>query len=424
MRAKEFLLEYNRNTMVKMMGKQLFKAFAQGDDIRLANQPQFKTPDRTFDSKKMIDYVLSALEQADPTQNKIYTPWLAREYVKGNIKRLEDASAFATNALLLYDTYKRSRTFPPEYKDIMRISYSQLLNFIRSYDAPPTELKDKGRSTQIYSDNEVRIIVPEDQTAACYYGQGTRWCTAATKGTNYFNHYSRQGKLYILLPTQPNDEGEKYQLHFETDQYMDKNDDPIDIGWLLNTRFPSTLPFFLKNEPELKTFVIFSDNEILEKIGKQIHEFAMDHVNEIVMEWEADDGSFRDWQTEQAIEKGYVDEEGNIDWDSVYEDDSINNYSDYNYEVKDFYKQMDRALSISPAEMRDMAAGMQDYLDDGPLKITELETIYEPELEETFGSSRGRGSNDYGMGSWIMEHLQVQKDGTVKYWPGSKLTQS
>lgn len=424
MRAKEFLLEYNRNTMVKMMGNQLFKAFAQGDDIRLANQPQFKTPNRTFDSKKMIDYVLSTLEQADPTQNKIYTPWLAREYIKRNIKRLEDASAFATNALSLYDTYKRSRAFPPEYKDIMRISYNQLINFIRSYDAPPTELKDKGRSTQIYSDSEVRIVVPEDQTAACYYGQGTRWCTAATKGTNYFNHYARQGKLYILLPTQPNDEGEKYQLHFETDQYMDKNDDPIDIGWLLNTRFPSTLPFFLKNEPELKTFVIFSDNEILAKIGKQIHEFAMDHVNEIVMEWETDDGSFRDWQTEQAIEKGYVDEEGNIDWDSVHEDDSINNYSDYNYEVKDFYKQMDRALNISPAEMRDMAAGMQDYLDDGPLKITELETIYEPELEETFGTTRGRGSNDYGIGTWIMEHLQVQKDGTVKYWPGSKFTQS
>jgi len=420
MRAREFLLEYNRNTMVKMLGNQLFKAFAQGDDIRLANQPQFKTPNRTFDSKKMIDYVLSVLEQADPTQNKIYTPWLAREYVKGNIKRLEDASAFATNALSLYDTYKRSRAFPPEYKDIMRISYNQLLNFIRSYDAPPTELKDKGRSTQIYSDSEVRIIIPEDQTAACYYGQGTRWCTAATKGTNYFNQYSRQGKLYILLPTHPNDEGEKYQLHFETDQYMDKEDDPVDIGWLLQTRFPSTLPFFLKNEPELKTFVIFSDNEILEKIGKQIHEFAMDHVNEIVMEWETDDGSFRDWQTEQAIEKGYVDEEGNIDWDSVHEDDSINNYSDYNYEVKDFYKQMDRALRISPAEMRDMAAGMQDYLDGGPLKITELDTIYEPELEETFGTTRGRGSNDYGIGSWIMEHLQVQKDGTVKYWSGSK----
>jgi hypothetical protein len=424
MRAREFLIEYNRNTMVRMMGKQLLKSFAQGNDIRLANQPQFRTPENTYDTNKMVDFVLATLEQADPTPTKVYTPWLAREYVKQNIKRLEDASAHATPALSLYDTYKRSGAFPAEYKDIMRISYNQLLNFIRSYDAPPTELKDKGRSTQVYSDSEVRVIVPEDQTAACYYGQGTRWCTAATRGTNYFNQYSRQGKLYILLPTNPRDEGEKYQLHFESDQFMDKEDDPVDIGWMLRTRFPSLLPFFLKNEPELKTFVVFSDNAILEKVGKQIHDLAMERVNEIVMDWETDDESFRDWQTEQAIDKGYVDEEGNIDWDLVYEDDSINNYSDYNYEVKDFYKQMDRALSVSPAEMRDMAAGVEQYLDNGPLKITELDSIYETELEETFGRTRGGSSNDYGIGDWIMEHLEVKKDGTVKYWPGSKHTLS
>ena len=423
MRAKEFLIEYNRNTMVKMMGRQLLKSFAQGNDIRLANQPQFRTPENIFDTNKMVDYVLTTLEQADPTSTKIYTPWLAREYVKQHIKRLEDASAHATNALSLYDTYKRSGAFPTEYKDIMRISYNQLLDFIRSYDAPPTELKDKGRSTQVYSDSEVRIIVPEDERAACYYGQGTRWCTAATRGTNYFNQYARQGKLYILLPTNPTDEGEKYQLHFESDQYMDKEDDPVDIGWILQTRFPSVLPFFLKNEPELKTFVIFSDNAILEKIGTQIHDFAMDRVNEIMMDWETDDESFRDWQTEQAINKGYVDAEGNIDWDLVHDDDSINNYSDYNYEVKDFYKQMDGALRISPAQMRDMTAGVEQYLDNGPLKITELDSIYETELEETFGKTR-HGSSDYGIGDWIMEHLQVNKDGTVKFWPGSKHTQS
>ena len=420
MRAREFLIEYNRNTMVRMMGKQLLKSFAQGNDIRLANQPQFRTPENTYDSNKMVDYVLTALEQADPTTTKIYTPWLAREYVKQNIKRLEDASAHATNALSLYDTYKRSGVFPSEYKDIMRISYNQLLTFIRSYDAPPTELKDKGRSTQVYSDSEVRVIVPEDERAACYYGQGTRWCTSATKGTNYFNQYARQGKLYILLPTHPKDDGEKYQLHFESDQYMDEDDDPIDISWLLKTRFPSLLPFFLKNEPELKTFVIFSDDTILENIGAQIHQYAMDHVNELIMEWESEDEWFYDWQLEQALEKGYVDADGEVDWDLAHDDDSINNYMEYNSEAGDFYKHMDSALKISASAMRTMAEEMEEYLDNGPLKITELETIYETELEESFGKSRHGGSNDYGVGDWIMEHLQVNKDGTVKYWPGSK----
>ena len=36
------------------------------------------------------------------------------------------------------------------------------------------------------------------KTAACYLGQGTQWCTAATRSTNYFDEYDAKGPLLIF----------------------------------------------------------------------------------------------------------------------------------------------------------------------------------------------------------------------------------
>ena len=50
----------------------------------------------------------------------------------------------------------------------------------------------KGAAKVVYKDANVRIINPEDKEAACYYGQGTRWCTAATKSKNYYSYNDEQ----------------------------------------------------------------------------------------------------------------------------------------------------------------------------------------------------------------------------------------
>ena len=38
----------------------------------------------------------------------------------------------------------------------------------------------------------------KDQEASCYIGQGTRWCTAASKSTNYFSEYNANGPLLVI----------------------------------------------------------------------------------------------------------------------------------------------------------------------------------------------------------------------------------
>jgi hypothetical protein len=93
----------------------------------------------------------------------------------------------------------------------------------------------KGESTEILNNSEVRIIIPEDQKAACYYGQGTRWCTAA-KNNNMYDNYD--WPLFILVPKNPTHEGEKYQVQVSGGDWMDETDSPVSVIDIVN-RFPT-----------------------------------------------------------------------------------------------------------------------------------------------------------------------------------------
>jgi len=59
---------------------------------------------------------------------------------------------------------------------------------------------------------------------SCELGSGTEWCTATGNTSSYFKQYIDEGPLYIFM--KPGSD-EKYQFHFESGQFMDKNDQPL-----------------------------------------------------------------------------------------------------------------------------------------------------------------------------------------------------
>jgi len=59
--------------------------------------------------------------------------------------------------------------------------------------------------------------------AACELGSGTSWCTATGNTKQWFDRYAKDGPLYIFIGP----DGEKYQFHYESNQYMDSNDRSI-----------------------------------------------------------------------------------------------------------------------------------------------------------------------------------------------------
>ncbi|CAB4129251.1 hypothetical protein UFOVP112_349 [uncultured Caudovirales phage] len=240
MRAREYLLEYNRQKTEQNYGDKIVMIARRDPTIPGEVRKQ-------ADNLQLIDIVLSQLERADPTKNKEYVQGLAKLYANGGLK-MEDASSTLADYLTKFHKLKVKRMVPPPYNDFLRYTkVTDMMDVVDQLPDPDADKKevDKGRVIEYYNDAEIRIVLPQDEAAACYYGQGTRWCTAA-KNHNMFDSYADQGTIYIVIPKHPEHSGEKYQLHFESGQYMDEGDNPVTMRQLLE-RFP-TLKTALEEE--------------------------------------------------------------------------------------------------------------------------------------------------------------------------------
>lgn len=349
MRAKEFvtentLLEYSREVTIKNMGQQIV---GKAKQIEYRTTPEFHSPEseQRF-NKDVLDWIIPALENTDPTPNKKYTQWLARNYIRGNTK-LEDVTSTVAEALHKFDLLSRRKKLTPEYSDINKYSsFGNFLDVMDQFELPVDQEVSRGQAKVVYEDDKVKVIVPEDQDAACYYGRGTRWCTAATKAQNYFNHYNRQGPMYILLPKNPKWEGEKYQLHFPSEQWMDENDEPVDLAELVFDRFPGVSDFIKQNVPEAKSLIIFADDGILDKAVDEVWDLVQEYIDIMVLDWQDNDDSYHQF----LLDDGIVDDEGNIDWDNAMD------YLDYNTYLKDSIEFTEQLVRLSPSELRELAS--------------------------------------------------------------------
>lgn len=194
---------------------------------------------------------------ADPSPNKKYLSWIVESYIAGGIPRLEDVGR-TRDALEKFAKLLTLKTVLQEGdKDIKQfcgiagcvkktrkqVGLEDLVDKYRNVLEQHEGKKAKARAVkeeetvEVYSDDKIRIVQPRTEASACHYGQQTRWCTATTKGENMFKEYSATDKLYIIIPKQPQHEGEKYQLHCKDQQYMNEKDQPISLAKLLK-RFP------------------------------------------------------------------------------------------------------------------------------------------------------------------------------------------
>lgn len=383
MRAHEFittLLEYKQDLTINKFGPAILSLVKSQNhpDNRLAKtNPKFydKNTDQWNDTA-LLDFVFSKLESADPTLKDgaggIYMPWIAREFAKGNIRRIEDLDSRVKPTLANYHKYKNKKDFwenNPEIKDIMRNTWSTLEDYTQGYQ-PVEPVKNRGTAKTVYEDDTVRIVHPEDEEAACYYGQGTKWCTAATQGDNMFNVYNKRGPMYILLPKSPEYTGEKYQLHFRTSQFMNEQDEPINIGELLNERFPGALEFFKNKYPEIKKYVAFASDEDIKIYLKMAIKRAIEELTDYVDDLKSDSSYsyFYEWQIEGAKKKGYFvpefDREAyengdieagveDIDWDAVYNDDNLNDIYQFDPRLKSIKESIKDILRVPTEEIRD-----------------------------------------------------------------------
>jgi hypothetical protein len=267
MRIDEVILrEYNRDITAQKLGLGLLQKFRkepqQWQDAILP-LPRELSPEGQASA---INNLLSKFERGDPTPNKQYVPWMLKSYINTPHQRMEDAITKPTEYLRKYFKLVQKKQIPQPNNDINRIpNFTALTQIVDQYPDVIDEPKnvDRGQAKQYYDDADIRVIIPEDKTAACYYGQGTKWCTAG-RDNNMFDRYNSEGEMYIIIPKKSTHPGEKYQFHFQTRQFMNEKDQRINLSDL-RARWPQLATIFAQQAKEHNVLAL--DPEITDVAG-------------------------------------------------------------------------------------------------------------------------------------------------------------
>ena len=129
-----------------------------------------------------------------------------------------------------------------QIKDINQYkTFAELNDAINQYESRiRREVQTIEGADLVYEDERFTVVAPLTTKASCYYGAGTKWCTASSADNTHFNNYMNEGKLfYFIDKTKPtSDRFYKVALlkKFEGDEsYFDAPDIKFTSGWIIGT---------------------------------------------------------------------------------------------------------------------------------------------------------------------------------------------
>jgi|688.fasta_scaffold14698_5 hypothetical protein len=259
-----------------------------------------------------------------------YSQWIIRQYLSIKPEIDEDdkenyrdelkkeRNLFWENLYKINDDLLKFHRFksnlPQGKRDINKLSVSELAELMLPFSLEKkvsNKEKVEAKKTFEFPGSEVifrgknwTVVKIEDKgydgkKAADFFGGyglksgvgETNWCTAAPGSKTQFDHYINKGPLFVIIPQEDVSYGEKtglpanrYQFSFETNNFMDKDDRPIDVQKLLNGPMKELKPLFRKEFG--KSLMLGSSNEFSVKgfkhgpVGMFISLYGFDEIFE------------------------------------------------------------------------------------------------------------------------------------------------
>lgn len=228
-----------------------------------------------------VDVETATPEELGKIKAGSYVPWLVKNYLlpktessvgdysyERELKKAKEV--FLEDLYKVTDDLKKFERFkvrlPKEMRDINKLTPDQLYDAVKDFDLTmATTTKAERKSAPVHPGAKLvfdgpnwRVVEIEDKgqvgkEAACFYGGNnveTRWCTSAP-GASWFDRYIKDGPLYVIFD--PNDTDvspntglpkNRYQFHFPSNQFMDKDDRQQDLVGLLNGPMNELKKFF------------------------------------------------------------------------------------------------------------------------------------------------------------------------------------
>lgn len=194
-----YTVETNGIIQMKTMNDNIIKKLIIEGRVEDMKAKYVDNPD-LLPIKKLSNIKFDRLVKGDPSGNQKYLEWMIKQVISGDI------IGVTTSYILKLVSEFHEKQDRLTKKDLYQYSgFHELEKALKNLPPSKAELKriQKEGSVKIYEDNKYLIVVPKTTEASCYYGQGTKWCTAAKKG-NQFENYSSSGVLfYIIDKTNP-----------------------------------------------------------------------------------------------------------------------------------------------------------------------------------------------------------------------------
>lgn len=201
--------------------------------------------------------IIDSVIEIDPTKKKSYSQWLLSKWPKEE----EAIVSGLRNGRIakLFQHYKEHNDIQikdcPSVEEGLRQFVPEEDTVLTKSSAPTTTLMNRGWTEEVpselandfdivFNEDDWIIAVPNTYEADCKLGENMNWCTAGGRsdfngGRYYYNHYLHDsgGKYYVNFDMSRGESRlgkdypfTRYQFHFESKQFMDKEDDPVELS--------------------------------------------------------------------------------------------------------------------------------------------------------------------------------------------------
>lgn len=227
----------NRREFLKKKYLQLIQKKLDSFSIPDSIQIEINKESGENKSEKIYNWI----ESRDPSKNKKYLQWILNLVcTKTPAVPFEDLR-YLPSSLTEYEKLKQKNKLNQEQSDINRIKnpseLDSILNKLKEIDiqvSKEEETRARKESKILLETDKWLALIPNTEFAAQFWGRGTEWCTAwgDPKGLYptrecQFDYYNNDGELLILINKQ--NPKERYQLHTESEQYNDQDDQDMNI---------------------------------------------------------------------------------------------------------------------------------------------------------------------------------------------------
>jgi hypothetical protein len=266
-----------------------------------------------------VDIDTASSDELAKVKAGAYVQWLIKNYLSPKTERQFGDNGYEKEVKQVKDTFmedlykvtddlKKFERFkgrlPKEMRDINKITPDQLYDAVKDFDltlATTTKAERKQAEVHpggklVYDGENWRVVEIKDKgavgkEAACFYGgnnQETRWCTSTPGTDQWFNRYIKDGPLYVIYNPQDTDVASttglpknRYQFHFPSNQFMDKDDRQQDLVQLLTGPMSDLKDFF---KPEFaKGLTVGGEKLVIDSfthgaVGKFIALYGLDDL--------------------------------------------------------------------------------------------------------------------------------------------------